>query len=116
MIYIYSFILTGLICAIAQIILDLTKLTPGHITSLFVVIGSFLSFTGVYDKLINISLISFSLPIISFGNLLYKSALEGYYSSGLIGILSNMLDKTSAGICCAIICSFFLSIIFKTKN
>lgn len=116
MIYIYSFLLTGLICMIGQLILDLTKLTPGHVTSLFVVLGAFLSFIGVYDKLINISLIAFSLPIISFGNLLYKASIEGYYTQGLVGILSNMFSKTSAGISCAIICAFLLSILFKTKN
>ena len=47
-----SFIFCGLVCLIGQIILDNTKLTPGHITAMFVVIGAFLDIFGIYDKLI----------------------------------------------------------------
>lgn len=116
MIYINAFLLTGLICLIGQIILDLTKLTPGHITTLFVCIGSILSFFGIYDKLISFSYIGSSIPITSFGNLLYKASIEGYYKDGIIGIFSNMLTTTSAGISFAIICAFVVTIIFKSKN
>ena len=52
MIYIYSFLFAGFICLLGQILLDNTKLTPGHITSLFVIIGSFLDVFSLYDKLI----------------------------------------------------------------
>ena len=48
----YSFIFCGLICLIGQIILDNTKLTPGHVTSLLVVVGSFFGMLGIYDKII----------------------------------------------------------------
>ena len=50
----YSFLFCGLICVIAQLILDNTKLTPGHITSIFVVIGSFLDTFSIYDKIVEI--------------------------------------------------------------
>ena len=52
MIYIYSFLFCGLICMMSQLILDNTKLTPGHITSLFTVLGVVLPFFGIYDYLI----------------------------------------------------------------
>ena len=52
MLLVRSFLFCGFICMIAQIILDNTKLTPGHITSLFVVIGAFLDSFGVFDKII----------------------------------------------------------------
>ena len=52
MTYLYSFLFCGFLCLIAQIILDNTKLTPGHITSLFVVIGAFLDVYNIYDKII----------------------------------------------------------------
>ncbi len=116
MTYINSFILVGTICMLGQIILDNTKLTPGHITSLFVVIGSILSFFNIYDCLINFSKIGSSIPITSFGNLLYKSCLEGYYQDGIIGIFSNMYNTTSAGISSAIIISFIITIFFKSKD
>jgi stage V sporulation protein AE len=101
---------------LGQLILDNTKLTPGHITSLFVSLGSLLSFLGIYDHLINFSKLGSSIPITSFGNLLYKATLEGYYNQGIIGMFSNMLKTTSAGITSAIIFSFIITIFFKAKD
>ena len=116
MIYINAFILVGLISMIGQIILDNTKLTPGHITSIFVVIGALLAFFGIYDKLIEFSKIGSSVPITSFGNLLYLAAYEGYKTNGILGIFSNMIVTTSAGISSSIIFGFLVSIFFKAKD
>ena len=116
MLYINAFIFVGLVSMIGQIILDNTKLTPGHITSLFVVIGSILSFFGIYDYFIEYAGIGASVPITSFGNLLYKAALSGFYEKGFIGILMNMLSTTSSGICGAIIFGLIISIFFKAKD
>ena len=116
MIYINAFILVGLISMIGQLILDNTKLTPGHITSIFVCIGAFLSFLGIYDKLISFSKIGSSIPITSFGNLLYLAAYEGYKTKGIIGMFSNMLVTTSAGISSSVIFGFLVSIFFKAKD
>ena len=116
MIYIYAFILVGLISMIGQLILDNTKLTPGHITSIFVCIGALLSFLGLYDKLITFSKIGSSVPITSFGNMLYLAAYEGYKSKGILGIFSNMLVTTSAGISSSVIFGFLVSIFFKSKD
>ena len=60
--YLLSFIVCGSICMIGQIIYDNTKLTPGHITSLFVVVGAFLDVFGLYDKILSISKVGASLP------------------------------------------------------
>lgn len=116
MIYIRAFLLVGTICVLGQLILDNTKLTNGHITSIFVVLGSFLSFIGVYDKLIEFSKVGASIPITSFGNLLYKACLEGYESSGILGMFTNLLSTTSAGICSAIIFAILCAFLFKPKN
>ena len=53
MMYVTSFLFAGLVCMIGQIILDTTKLTPGHITSIFVVLGAFLDMFNIYDYIIN---------------------------------------------------------------
>ena len=116
MIYINSFILVGLISMIGQIILDNTKLTPGHITSLFVVLGTILGFFNIYQKIISFSKIGSSVPIVSFGNLLYLAAYNGYKQYGIIGIFSNMLSTTSAGITSSIIFAFIISIFFNSKD
>lgn len=103
-----SFVFTGLICVIAQIIKDNTKFTSGHITSLFVVLGSVLGFFGIYDKIINIFGGGASVVIISFGNTLYKTAIKN-------GIF-NMLGGVSLGIVASIIMAFSITIIFKVKD
>ena len=53
MIYLNAFIFAGIVCALAQVILDTTKLTPGHITVIFVVVGAFLDVFNIYDKIIS---------------------------------------------------------------
>ena len=116
MIYINAFLLVGFISMIGQIILDNSKLTPGHITSLFVTVGAILSFFGVYEKLIIFSKVGSSIPITSFGNSLFLAAYEGYKASGIIGIFSKMLVTTSAGITASVIFAFLVAIIFKSKD
>lgn len=116
MIYINAFLIVGFISMLGQIILDNTKLTPGHITSLFVVLGAILSFFGLYEKIIDFSKIGSSIPITSFGNLLFLASYEGFKSKGILGIFSNMLSTTSAGISASVIFGFFVGIFFKSKD
>ena len=80
-----SFVFTGIVCVIAQIIKDNTKLTSGHITSLFVSIGALLGFLGVYDKLVKFFGGGASVVIMSFGNTLYNGAVK----LGILNMLGN---------------------------
>ncbi|MBE6139937.1 MAG: SpoVA/SpoVAEb family sporulation membrane protein [Firmicutes bacterium] len=114
--YIYAFLFAGLVCAIGQIILDNTKLTPGHITSSFTVIGAFLSFLGFYDDLIKMFGAGATTLISNFGHMLYSSAMEGFTKEGLIGIFSGMLVKSSLAISAVIVFSFIFALIFKPKD
>lgn len=116
MTYLYSFLFAGLICLIGQIILDNTKLTPGHITSLFVVIGASLDTFNIYDKIIKFVGGGALVPITSFGHSLMHGTIQGFKDSGVIGLLTNTFSLTSAGIVSAIIFSIILSIICKVKD
>ena len=116
MIYINSFIVCGLICLLGQIILDNTKLTPGHITSSFVILGAILSFLGLYEPIREYSLVGSSIPITSFGNALYQAAYTGYLENGFIGLFNNLLSTTSAGISGAIFFGFIFSLLFKVRD
>lgn len=116
MLLINSFLFCGLVCLIAQIILDNTKLTPGHITSMFVVIGAFLDSFSLYDLIIKYVGGGALVPITSFGHSLVHGALAKSSSMGLIGILTGMFDLTAAGITSAIIFSFIFALIFKPKH
>ena len=68
------------------------------------------------ENLISFSKIGSSIPITSFGNLLYLAAYEGFKTKGILGIFSNMLSTTSAGITSTVIFAFLVSIIFKSKD
>lgn len=116
MTYINAFIVCGTISLIGQIILDNTKLTPGHITSVFVILGALLSFLGIYDMLKSYSFVGSSIPITSFGNALYKAALSGFEEHGFIGMFNNLLSTTSTGITSAIFFGFIFSLFFNVRD
>ena len=116
MLLIKSFLFCGIVCMIAQIILDNTKLTPGHITSIFVVFGAFLDSFSFYDKIIKTVGGGALLPITSFGHSLIPGALAKANNYGIMGILMGMFDLTATGITSAIIFAFVFTLIFKPKN
>lgn len=112
----YSFLFAGTLCLIAQIILDNTKLTAGHITSIFVVIGAFLDVFNIYDKIINVVGAGALVPITSFGHLLIHGAMDTARTEGIVGLTTGMFSLTAAGITSAIVFSFVFSLIFKPKD
>ena len=114
--YIMSFLFCGGVCVIAQIIYDRTKLTHGHITSLFVVIGSFLDLFHIYDKLIEIFHAGALIPITSFGHSLMHGALKATSEHGIFGLFMGMFDKTASGITAAIFFSFVIAVLCKPKS
>ena len=116
MIFLYAFIVGGLICMLAQIILDLFNLTPGVITAIFVSLGALLEFFNIYDKLIKFSGAGALLPITSFGHSLADGAYKRAIETNFFGIFQGMFDNVSSGISVAIILSVLAAIIFKPKD
>lgn len=116
MIYINSFLFCGLICLIGQVILDNTKLSAGHITSIFVVVGSFLDTFSIYDQIINYVGAGALVPITSFGHSLIHGALAKASDMGIMGLLMGMFDLTASGITAAIVFTFIFTLFFKPKN
>ncbi len=116
MIYLYSFLFAGFISMLGQLILDNTKLSAGHITSLFVIIGAGLDTFSIYDKIIAYVGGGALVPITSFGHSLIHGALAKAQEYGLIGILTGMFDLTASGITSAIIFTFIFSLFCKPKN
>ncbi len=116
MIYVNAFIFSGVVCVIGQIILDNTRWTPGHVTSLFVVSGALLDVFAIYDKFVIWAGGGALVPITSFGHLLIHGALEKAEEFSLLGLSMGMFDLTASGIISAIIIAFVLAIIFKPKH
>lgn len=116
MTYFYSFLFCGFVCALSQIVIEKTKLTPGHINTGLVIIGCILSGFKIYDKLIDIFSSGATVIIVNFGYLLVNGASEGYKMSGFIGLFKGVLQNASAGISVAIVSAFIVALCFKIKN
>lgn len=116
MIYLNAFLFSGIVCLLGQLILDNTKLTPGHITTIFVVVGAFLDIFNIYDKIILWAGGGALVPITSFGHLLIHGAMDSASDIGFMGLLKGMFSLTASGIAAAIIFSFVFSLIFKPKD
>lgn len=111
-----AFLFAGFMCLIGQLILDNTKLTPGHVTSIFTILGAFLGLLDIYPKLINCFGGGATIIISNFGYMLYKGAQIGFLEEGVIGLFSGLLKYSSCAISSAILFSFFLTILFKPKD
>lgn len=113
MTYSKAFVVGGAFCAVGQILIDKTKLTPARILVGYVVSGVVLSGLGLYQPLIDFAGAGASVPLTGFGHLLAKGVREGLAESGLFGILSGGLTATAAGIAAAVIFSLIVALIFK---
>ena len=114
--FIYSFLFAGIVCLMGQIILDNTKLLPGHITSLFVVIGAALDTFSIYDLFVDKFGAGAIVCITSFGHLLIHGALAKAKVDGLLGLFTGMFSLTATGITATIIFAFIFTMIFKPRN
>ena len=105
----------GSLCLIAQILIDLTRLTPARILVLYVCIGVLLYGVGAYDFLFDIFGCGVSLPLIGFGAVIGRGVKEAIDTSGAIGILTGGLTASAAGITLALVLGLFFSLITGGK-
>jgi len=116
MIFLYAFLVGGIICAFGQFLLDRFRLTPGHIVSIFVIIGAALDVLGLYDRLIKFAGAGAQLPTMSFGHNVVHGAMDAAESKGILGIAGGMFELTTVGITSAILFAFITALIFKPKG
>ena len=113
--YIWAFLIGGIICAIGQVLIDKTKLTPARILVLFVCAGVILTALGLYQKLVDIGGAGATVPLTGFGYSLAKGAFRDVDQYGLIGVFTGGLRSTAAGITAAIFFGFLASVAFSPK-
>lgn len=113
--YISSFIVGGLLCLIAQILIDKTKLTPARILVGYVVAGVILSAIGVYDGLVEIGKSGATVPLTGFGHVLAEGVREAVDKNGLLGALTGGLTAAAGGITAAIILGFATALVFRSR-
>ena len=113
--YVYAFIVGGIICVIAQILIDKTKLTPAKITVLFVVSGVIFTAIGLYEPLVKFAGCGATVPIVGFGYSLAQGVKLAINQYGWLGIFTGGITATAGGICSAIVFGLFFSIISNSK-
>lgn len=114
--FLKAFVVGGSICAIGQILIDKTKLTPARILSSYVVLGVILGGVGLYQPLVDWAGAGASVPISGFGNVLAKGVKTAVEEDGLLGALTGGLTSASGGVTAAIVFSFAVAIVFRSKE
>ncbi len=112
----YAFAIGGLLCAIGQIFIDYTKLTPARILVGYVVSGVILTGIGVYDKLVKFAGAGATVPLTGFGYSLAKGVEKAIAEHGAIGALCGGLTATAAGITAAILFGLLMSVFFEAGD
>ena len=113
--YIKAFIIGGIICAIVQVLMDKTKLMPGRIMVLLVCTGSVLGFLGIYEPFLKYAGAGASVPLLGFGNLLWKGVKEAIQKEGFIGVFMGGFTSSAVGISGALILGYLASLVFNPK-
>jgi len=111
--YFNVFVTGGVICVIAQLLIDKTRLSPARILSLFVTLGVILTFFGLYEPIVEFGKAGATVPISGFGYALFKGTVKAIEETGAIGIFTGGIIATSGGIAAAIVFGFLASLIAK---
>lgn len=110
-----AFLVGGGICALVQILLDRTKMMPGRVMVLLVVLGTILGFLGIYQPFADWAGAGAGVPLLGFGNTLWKGVKEGIAENGMTGIFSGGLEASAAGISAALIFGYLAALLFQPK-
>ena len=111
-----AFIVGGLLCVIAQILIDKTSLTPGKILVSFVIFGVFLGAVGLYEPIFDFAGCGISVPLVGYGGNVARGVKEAIDSKGIAGILSGAFSASAIGCQTALLSGFLLSLFFKGKS
>lgn len=113
--YINAFWVGGLICAVVQILLNRTKLMPGRVMVLLVCSGAVLGCLQIYEPFLKYAGAGASVPLLGFGNVLWKGVKEGVDNNGFIGLFMGGFQASAVGISAALIFGYLASLIFEPK-
>jgi len=116
MTYVWAFVIGGLLCAVGQLLINYTKLTPARILVGYVVAGVILGALGIYDKLADLAGAGASVPLSGFGNLLASGIREEVAERSAIGILTGGLTAASGGITAAMLFGLAAAVFFRAKE
>lgn len=113
--YIRAFVIGGLFCVVAQILIDKTSLTPARILVIYVVAGVILGGLGIYKPIVEFAGRGATVPLTGFGFLLSEGVKKAIDAHGAIGIFTGGLSATAGGICASVLFALIASVLFKSK-
>ena len=113
--YVKAFVIGGLICAIVQIFMDKTKLMPARLMVILVCLGGLLGAFGIQQPFADWAGAGATVPLIGFGNTLYKGIKEAVDQDGFIGLFKGGFTSAAVGCSSALIFSYIASWIFNPK-
>ncbi len=114
--YLKAFLTGGILCAIGQILIDKTKLTPARILVSYVVAGVILGGLGIYQYLVDWGGAGATIPLTGFGYNLAKGVKEAVQEQGLLGVLIGGVKASAAGITAAIFFGYLAALLFRPKD
>ena len=113
--YINAFWIGGIICVLVQILMEKTKLMPGRIMVLLVCTGVILGAIGIYEPFLEYAGAGASVPLLGFGNVLWKGVKEAVEKEGFIGIFMGGFQASAVGISAALVLSYLASLVCNPK-
>lgn len=113
--YVNAFWVGGLVCALVQILMEKTKMLPGRIMVLLVCSGAVLGALQIYEPFREFAGAGASVPLLGFGNTLWKGIQEAVQSDGFIGIFMGGFTASAVGISAALVFGYLASLIFQPK-
>lgn len=113
--YMKAFLVGGAICMLVQVLLDRTKLMPGRVMVMLVILGAILGFLGIYGPFAEWAGAGATVPLCGFGNTLWKGISKAMSEDGLLGIFKGGFTASAVGICGALVFGYLGSVIFKPK-
>ena len=113
--YIWAFFVGGILCIIAQVLIDKTNLTPARILVVYVVAGVVLGAVGLYKPLLDLAGAGAATPLTGFGYLVSKGVREAVDEQGLLGALTGGLKAAAGGTAAALVFGYIVTLCFSSK-
>ena len=113
--YLFAFLVGGLVCLAAQLLIDLTKLTPARILVIYVVLGVFLGAVGLFEPLADFAGCGITVPLVGFGGNVARGVREAVSETGLLGALTGGLSAASGGTAAALCFGYLVALFCNAK-
>jgi stage V sporulation protein AE len=114
--YLWAFLVGGALCVAAQLVVDLTPLSPAHTMVLFVSLGALLSGLGLYQGLLKLAGAGASVPLTGFGHVLVQGVIKDVGAKGLAGVLTGGLSAGATGVTAAVLLGGLMALIFNPRG